>query len=640
MQKFMRALLKDVQALEYMLDHNWFEEEVLRIGAEQEIILVDQTTMTPSPVGPDILSEIPQTPWLKPELAKFNLETNLLPRDFSRDCLSLMEDEGLGYLEQIRTIAHTHNAEVALTGILPSLHKHDVEMHNLTPKDRYKKLQDITKEALNGEGFYCYIQGIDELRLRHHSTLLPACGTSFQVHLQVPARSFVQYYNIAQLLAGPILAISANSPLLFGKRLWHESRMALFQQSTDTRLPTEFLRQKSPRAYFGDDWLHSSVLEIYREDICRHRVLLGAATREDAVEMIRAGKTPLLEALQIHNSTIYRWNRPCYGISSNGQPHLRIENRLMPSGPTLVDEMANAAFWFGLMIGIAHEYPDVKQQISFADTKDNFVKAARYGLKSELAWLNGQSMQAQALILQELLPIAEAGLKSRYIDAKDVERYLGIIEQRASAKRTGASWMAESYSALLETTNQPNALTALTASLLTQQWQHQPVHTWVTPKTSQFEDQNSLDVKVEGAMCTKPTTVQADDIVDLAQAIMAWEQTDYVLVEDNQGYLVGVIYKCQIEKYDLNKHYFEEDEKRETIGDMMTPIPAIVDPSSTQLEAIQLMQQHNVSYLPVVSQGLLVGVVTKLECPPQAWNGVVANVKPDSEIDVVPRPFL
>jgi hypothetical protein len=190
-------------------------------------------------------------------------------------------------------------------------------------------------------------------------------------------------YNISQALAGPLIAISANSPIVFGRRLWHESRIALFQQSLDTRTTHDHMRERSPRVNFGNDWLKDSILEIYREDIARFRVLLSGDVEEDAIDLIHKGKVPKLRALQVHNSTVYRWNRPCYGISSNGKPHLRIENRVIPSGPTSIDEVANTALWIGAMMGMGDKYDDITQHISFEDVRDNFGKAAKFGIDSK-----------------------------------------------------------------------------------------------------------------------------------------------------------------------------------------------------------------------------------------------------------------
>ena len=356
MQKFVKSLLADVQALEYMLDNKWFEDDIVRIGAEQEMVMVHKSTLKPACIAVEALDSMKEYDWVETELAKFNLETNLTPRELKGNCFSELQKENGGKLDMIQAKLDKLDAFLVLTGILPTLRKEHMEMENLTPMKRYKALMVAIHDLLPKEEFELRLIGIDELLIKHNSPLLEAVNTSFQVHLQVASSSFVKMYNIAQALTGPIIAISSNSPIVFGKRLWHESRIAMFQQSIDTRASHDHMREKSPRVSFGKDWLHESVLEIYKEDIAQFRVLLSSDVTEDSLEMIRDGKVPKLRALQVHNSTVYRWNRPCYGISDNGKPHLRIENRVIPSGPTNIDAVANACFWLGAMVGMAEEW--------------------------------------------------------------------------------------------------------------------------------------------------------------------------------------------------------------------------------------------------------------------------------------------
>ena len=325
MQHFVKNLLQDVQAFEYMLENDWFEDDIVRIGAEQEMCLVD-SAFNPALKAMEILDNMKEYSWVETELAQFNLECNLTPRVFGGNSLRLMEEELKGYLNIIKEKANEIDTEILLTGILPTLRKSDLAFENLTPKKRYKALMTALRE-MRGTDYDLRFEGIDELLIKHDSPLLEACNTSFQVHLQVSPNDFVKMYNLAQTVAAPMIAISANSPMLFGRRLWHESRIAIFQQSIDNRIAQHHLRDRSPRVTFGSDWLHDSVMEIYREDISRFRVLLSSDVPEDALKMITEGKTPKLHSLNVHNSTVYRWNRPCYGISANGKPHLRIENR-------------------------------------------------------------------------------------------------------------------------------------------------------------------------------------------------------------------------------------------------------------------------------------------------------------------------
>ncbi len=246
---------------------------------------------------------------------------------------------------------------------------------------------------LRGQDYELHIKGTDELRVRQDSVMAEACNASFQVHLQVSPAEFANLYNVAQLLAGPVLACATNSPVLFGKRLWAETRIALFEQSVDTRRPGRHLRERSPRVTFGTGWVRDSVAELYREDITRHRPVLAPDDYDDPFEAMAEGRPPNLSALLLHTGTVWRWNRACYGVS-NGIPHLRIENRVLPSGPSTVDEVANAALWLGLMRAVGTLHHDVSRLMEFEQARANLVAAARQGLAAHLTWLDGEDRTA------------------------------------------------------------------------------------------------------------------------------------------------------------------------------------------------------------------------------------------------------
>ena len=406
-EEFLKALLDDMQALEFMLKNDWFESDIQRIGAEQEMVLVDKDHFKPSLVGINVIENLKEHNWIETELAKFNIETNLNPRIFEKKAFRKMEEEINNYLAITQKELDKFNSQLVLTGILPTIRKFDLDLKNLTPKERYKALMQAINNQLLGNSYELKILGIDELIVKHDSPLIEACNTSFQVHLQVNPNEFVKMYNISQVLAAPVMAIAANSPLVFGKRLWHETRIALFQQALDTRSSHDHLRERSPRVRFGNDWVNKSILDIYRDDIARFRVLLSTDITENSLEKINNNEVPKLMALNVHNSTVYRWNRACYGISDTGKPHLRIENRVLPAGPTVLDEMANAAFWLGAMTGMAAEIEDIRDHISFADARDNFGKAAKFGLDTKFTWFNDIKIGPTRLILDELLPLAE-----------------------------------------------------------------------------------------------------------------------------------------------------------------------------------------------------------------------------------------
>ncbi|MCO4763205.1 MAG: hypothetical protein KC502_16930, partial [Myxococcales bacterium] len=440
MRKFVRALLEDVEALELMLEGGQIETGIRRIGVEQEMFLVDKH-YHPAPKALEVLEKINDDQFTT-ELARFNLECNSHPYAWQGDCLRRLEKEIRRLYRTAMKSAESLDCKVLLAGILPTLEQADLGRENMTPMPRYFALNDALR-GLRGGDFKTHIKGIDELSLTHHNVMLEACNTSFQVHFQVGPEEFAKLYNVAQAVTAPVLAAAVNSPVLLGKRLWSETRIALFQQSVDARSTAHSERGQRTRVHFGGSWCHDGVIELFREDIARFRTLLAVAAEEDPIALVKQGIAPSLNALRLHNGTVYRWNRPCYGVG-DGKAHLRIENRVLPSGPTIADEMANAAFFFGLMSGMLEEHGPVENVMEFSDAKGNFLAAARRGLNAEFHWLGGETLTARELITDRLVPLAEKGLRSSGIDSADVDRYLGIIDERVRKGVTGSSWTMQS----------------------------------------------------------------------------------------------------------------------------------------------------------------------------------------------------
>lgn len=612
---FTRSLLQDVQALEYMLKNDWFETDTIRIGAEQEMCLVDKKTLKPAPKNIQILKRLKDHDWATTEIARFNLEVNLSPQEFTEKALHLMETENRYMLEIVAAAAKKSNAQVVLTGILPTLRKFDLSLENLTPKPRYLALIEAIKAQLKSDkGFELRLAGIDELFLRHDSPLMEACNTSYQVHLQVTPDTFAPLYNISQVLTAPILGLSANSPLVFGKRLWHESRIAMFQQALDVRTTQDHMRQPEPRVSFGTDWLDKSIMEIYKEDIARYRVLLGTTVEENSLEMISNGKTPKLRALQVHNGTVYRWNRPCYGISPNGKPHLRIENRVIPAGPTILDQVANAAFWLGAMIGMANEYKDIREHISFADAKDNFVKAAKFGIDTQLTWFNNRKVSCCDLILDELIPIARKGLLSKGVATDDIDRYLGVIEARAKEQQTGARWLLQSFTKLNNEVNLDECLTVITSEMIKNQMTEKPVHTWKVPDADNLKAYRPVGLRVDEFMETDLFTVDEDDLLELVSDLMDWRKLRYVPVENGQGQLTGLITTRKMLRYYTRRDRQNTKESAYvTVKDLMITEVETIAPNATMKDAMHLMRSKKLGCLPVVKGKELVGIITEMD---------------------------
>ncbi len=611
-QSFMKSLLNDVQAFEYMLHNDWFESDITRIGAEQEMVLVDKKSYKQAPVAVEALELLKDYEWISSELAKFNLEINLDPIELKGDCFKQMTDELRERLKIIQDKIDQLGVVIVLTGILPTLRKFDLEMQNLTPKPRYRALMEAFHAQLLSSNFELRLEGIDELLLKHDSPMMEACNTSFQVHLQIAPAEFVKMYNIAQTLAGPVMAIAANSPIVFGRRLWHESRIAMFQQALDTRSAHKHLRQRSPRVHFGSQWLQKSILEIYQEDISRYRVLLGGEASEDAYQMVRNGEVPKLKALQIHNSTVYRWNRPCFGISPNGKPHLRIENRVFPAGPSTKDEMANTVFWLGTMCGMKDILDDVRTRLNFEDVRDNFEKAAKFGFDSKFNWFDDKKVSAQELICKELLPIAKEGLKKNKVDGDDIDLYLGIIEERADKHMTGARWTLRSYSKLIKETNRDEALTVITSAMIKNSHEGKCVHNWEMAEMSDLSSYTPTSLLVSEFMVTDLYTVRKDDILDLVAEMMDWRKIRHMPVEDKKGRLVGLISSRLLLRYYTKQGYHLNQDIR-IVEDVMIKDPITVDPDTSMMHALKIMKENRIGCLPVTSKDELVGIITEMD---------------------------
>jgi len=601
---FTKALLTDLRALEQLIRDGMIETGIRRIGAEQEMVLVDRG-WRPAPIALDVLAEL--GPAFTTEIASFNLEANLPPMVLEGDCFRRMQATLEDTIREARAAAHRHRAEVLLTGILPTITKSELTLKYMTPKERYRALNEAITRMCAGR-YRVQIQGADELSFEHDSCMLEGGNTSFQVHLQVTAEEFARFYNVAQVMTAPLIAASVNSPLLFGKRLWQETRIALFQQAIDTRRSSRHVREMASRVRFGEGWVRRSVVEVFQEDIARIPALVVGGTTEDPMAKLASGQAPELVALQLYNSTVYRWNRPCYGIT-DGTPHLRIECRVLPAGPSTVDEVANGAFWIGLVLGGAARYHDITERMAFSEARANVLAAARRGLNAGFTWLDGRSVNAPALILDELLPLARRGLLDAGVSEADVDRYLGVMHDRVSSRLTGARWLERSLVAFGSDGTRSERLAALTAATAHYQHLGLPVHEWGEASLSQGTDWRQHFLRVEQYMTTDLFTVREDELVDLAALLMDWKGIRQVPVEDEDHRLVGLL------SYGSVLRALATDRSRDggltiPVRDLMDPSPITVAPETTTLEAIELMREWKTTSLPVVKDGTLVGIVS------------------------------
>ncbi|MFS8086261.1 MAG: CBS domain-containing protein, partial [Acidobacteriota bacterium] len=316
-------------------------------------------------------------------------------------------------------------------------------------------------------------------------------------------------------------------------------------------------------------------------------------------------------ALRMHNSTVWRWNRACYGIT-NGIAHLRIENRALPSGPTVADEIANAAFFTGLMAALPKEYGDVAQRMEFDDAKSNFFRAARHGLDAQFNWIDGKNHSAASLVLDHLLPLARQGLQTSKVDSGDIDNYLGIIKERAQSRQTGARWILKSLAAMPEIEPRDVRQRRLTSAMLTHQKQGQPVHRWPVAETSEIGNWAQGYRTVGQFMSTDLFTVQPDDLIDLAASVMDWRHIRHVPVENQEGRLVGLVTHRNLLRLVSNGKR-EKNINVITVQEIMVANPVTVTPSTPTLKAIEIMREQRIGCLPVVEDNQLVGIVTSYD---------------------------
>jgi len=604
MREFTRTVLNDLQALETLLANGLLEEGVSRIGAEQEMFLVD-SSLHPSPIVSEVIEEA-RDGRLTTEIGRFNLEANLTPRSFSGSCLKDMEAELNDILDIVRETAAKFGSSIVLAGILPTIQQSDLTEANLTPNPRYHEINRVVSD-LHGDDRNIHIKGLDELELMLHDTFIEFCNTSFQVHLQIGAGEFAKFYNWAQAIAAPVLAPAVNSPILLNHRLWHETRLALFQLATDTRSSIHRARNQTPRVNFGDRWVTGSILDVLREDVIRFRILLTQAAKEDAMQVLHDGAVPQLYAWRLHNGTIWRWNRACYGLM-DGKPGLRIEARYLPAGPSVADEMANAAFFLGLMTALPEEYGDVTRLMPFDTAKANFFNAARYGLNSQTVWIDGESRRTGRLVLEELLPRARRGLEIAGIDSADIDRCLGILEERVRAGMTGSQWMIDSLARMDPRAKANVRMRSLAAAMKKNQEDQLPLHQWKLAEIPHRPEWIDNYMTVEQFMSTDLFTVRPEDIIDLAASLMHWKHVRHVPVENDKGELVGIVsHRDLLELIVLGK---ADGRCATPVREIMKTELITITPQTSALEALFTMRDKGIGCLPVVDGKLLVGLIT------------------------------
>lgn len=600
---FTRALLDDLEALEKMLAEGLIEDDIQRIGAEQEGCLVN-TRWRPAPHS-DLLLESIDDPHFTTELARYNFEINLDPLELKGDCFRRTEARLQSYLDRCTQLLEGHEIKPLLTGILPTIAKTDLRMECMTPSPRYWALNDILR-SLRGSDFSLHMRGTDELNVVHDSILFEACNTSFQTHLQIHPQEFVAAYNWAQAIAGPILAMAVNSPLLLGRELWQESRIALFQQSIDLRSSSRALKEQAARVSFGDQWAQGSIADIFQHNLAQFPVIVAKEIEEPALESLKAGKIPKLEALSVYNGTVYQWNRACYG-RGGGKAHVRIENRYLPAGPSIADEVANFALWVGLMQARPSKGDSAPQRHDFRQVKNNFIKAARLGKEALLHW-EGQLYRPVELMEQKLLPLAEEGLKSGGVNPEDIRRYLGIIADRGRGQN-GAEWTLHNYRRLKRRHKTDHALNALTEAMYERQQSGEPVHRWPVINVKHYHAPRAR--RLGHVMSTQLFTMREEDLAALAIRIMSWKKIHHLPVENQHGELTGLLTWRRLSLLPENS--------TATAAEIMRPHLITARPEMPLEQAVELMRKNEIGCLPVLQDQHLLGLVTRNDLIPLGY---------------------
>ncbi|GHF03430.1 MULTISPECIES: glutamate-cysteine ligase family protein [Streptomyces] len=469
-----------LEALARLLEEKRFDRPRNLMGLELELNLAGPDGM-PSMMNAEVLERIASRDF-QTELGQFNLEVNIVPHRLSGRVLDQLAEElrtGLAYADRR---AMELDSGIVMIGILPTLTRRHAITANLSAADRYALLNEQILAA-RGEHFTIDIDGIERLTCTAGSIVTEAACTSVQLHLQVTPGRFAAVWNAAQAIAAAQIAVGANSPFLFGRELWRESRPPLFVQSTDTRPPELQAQGVRPRTWFGERWI-ADAFELFEENLRFFPPLLPISDDEEPLRVLDEGGVPRLSELSLHNGTVYRWNRPVYGVA-DGVPHLRVENRVLPAGPTVTDVIANAAFYYGVVRGLAEEPRPVWSRLPFAVAADNFDVACRHGIDAVLRWPRAgrtgtlARVPAVRLVLDELLPLAAAGLDAWGVEPADRDRYLGVVEERCRRRVNGASWQAAAYHRARDRgLDREQALAATTRRYCELMRTGEPVHTW------------------------------------------------------------------------------------------------------------------------------------------------------------------
>ena len=460
-ERYRLHLQRETELLSEWFKEEQFVDEPLKAGFELEAWLIDKD-LEPAPINTEFLERL-NNPLASPELALFNVEINSTPRTVQDHFLSAFHDELTTTWRDCIKTAASLDAKLCAIGILPTVKDEDLNLANMSHMTRYRALNKQVLRMRKGKPIVIDINGVEHLRVIHRDVMLESAATSFQIHLQVPLDRSVRYFNTAMVLAAPMVALCANSPYLFGKELWSETRIPLFEQAVPTGGFEGAAFGPIRRVTFGNSYVKDSIMECFQENLDHYPVMLPEQF-EDEIEAMRH--------VRLHNGTIWRWNRPLIGFDALGKPHLRLEHRVVPSGPSIPDTIANAAFFYGVCAALATDEEPIYEQLDFVKSRDNFYNAARLGLRAMLDWEDGWHGSALELLQSILLPLAKKGLEQLGVAQSDIQEYLSIIDARLVSGINGSAWQQAFVK------RNGHDMYALTAAYLERQQSGSPVHEW------------------------------------------------------------------------------------------------------------------------------------------------------------------
>ena len=442
----------------------WFEQERFdsghRVGGfEVEAWLIDPA-FAPAPVNSSYLERL-NDPMVVPELSQFNVEINTAPQAMQGGALQVMYRDLSKVWQRCCRVAQELGIDLAMIGILPTVREPQLTLENISRLIRYRALNEQILRLRQGSPLRLDIHGFEHLETSHHDVMLEAAATSFQLHLQIPQAESVRVFNAATILSAPMVALAANSPYLFGKDLWDETRIPLFEQAIAVDAPGS---DTPNRVFFGNAYVDTSLFQLFADNRELFPVLLPMSQEQADPER--------MEHLRLHNGTIWRWNRPLIGFSANGTPHLRLEHRVMAAGPSVIDTIANAAMFYGLVHAMVATPEAPELRLSFEQARLNFYAAAKHGLRAKIRWLGGEEVLLHTLLVEQLIPMARQGLLEQDLDKTDVEQFIDIIEGRVRTWCNGAAWQrmfVEKHRADMQ---------MLTEAYVQQQNSGKPVHEW------------------------------------------------------------------------------------------------------------------------------------------------------------------